>query len=479
MRAVSSADDCRLCLLRHPETMPLVEACTQGGVALPLDPPCQDESPLQRTLMDHQVVCLRDLSEAPCPDVRPLSDESARSVMLVPLHADALSLGLLAFSASRADAFSPQDADRLQGVAAQGTAALLHWARLLRAEAESEYADAIMEGLTDGLVVLDGDGHIIRANGQLAVLAGYAPGEVALPCSVDDPSCPAALRALLRPSDGTVIGPYEIALELPSRSWRTLRVYPSPLPHPGLGEMRVVRDVTAEREAAEAQALFVSQVAHELRGPLQHIVGFTSLIRDFDDLPRESHERFFGQIKDETDHLARLVDDLVELSRIELGRFRMRPELVRLDLLVAGVVERMHPRSTLRGLSLTLQSAPEPLWTRIDPLRITQVISNLVENAFKFVPSGGSIVVTVQAEGDRHAIVSIADTGPGITPEAMGKLFQRFYQIGTESIRSTPGMGLGLYTCREIIRAHGGEIWAESVYGSGSTFYFRLGRVIP
>lgn len=484
MRAVSAADGCRLCLIHCPETALLVEACERGDAAITLDAVefakiDRDEAAPRQALEQRRVIALPDLNGPRAEGIRPLTEECTRSLLLAPLHTEALTLGLLAVSANRPHAFSSHDAERLEGVASQAAVALHHWARLLHAEAEWECAEGIMEGLADGLVVLDNAGRITRVNRQLATLGVWVDGQVSLPCSMDDPDCPALLRTLLNPSGGAVIGPYEVTLELPAQARRTLRVFPSPLPQPVGGEMRVVRDVTTEREAVEAQALFVSQVAHELRGPLQHIMGFTSLIRDIDDLPRESYERFFGHIKDETDHLASLVDDLVELSRIELGRFTIRPEATRLDTLVARVVERLRPRSQLRGLNLTMHTPTEPVWARIDTLRITQVISNLVENALKFVPPGGAITVSVRPDGGSRAIVSVADTGPGIPPEAMEHLFQRFYQVRTDASRSTPGMGLGLYTCREIIRAHGGEIWAESEYGTGSTFHFRVDRVTP
>lgn len=478
MRAVSSADDCRLCLVPLPETARLVEVCVRGGAATPLDAPEATGGPFQEALTRGRVVNLPDVAKMPTLAAASLLGERVRSLLLAPLPTESASLGLLALHAERPYAFSPDDGERLQGVAAQASDVLHLWARLLHIESEAESAGAILEGLSDGLIVLDRAGRIVRANRRLVdlVLEGTT---LSLPCALDDPNCPAPLRTLLRPCGGTVIGPYDVALRLPSGAGATLRVSPSPLRHPHLGEVRVVRDVSAERAAVEAQALFISQVAHELRGPLQHIMGFTSLIRDIDDLPRESYERFFGHIKDEADHLARLIDDLVELSRIELGRFEMRPELTRLDTLIADVVERMRPRSQLRGLALALQSPAEPVWARVDPLRITQVVSNLVENALKFVPSGGTITVAVRPDGDRHTVVTIADTGLGIPPEAIDQLFQRFYQVRTDASRSTPGMGLGLYTCREIISAHGGEIWAESTYGAGSAFHFRLDRVTP
>ena len=172
-------------------------------------------------------------------------------------------------------------------------------------------------------------------------------------------------------------------------------------------------------------------------------------------------------------------DDLVELSRIEMGRFTVRTQRVRLDALVSEVTDRLRPRAQFRGLNLTFEGPVSPVWAEIDALRITQVLNNLIENALKFVPSGGAIDVSVRPEGERHVLVSVADTGPGIPEPALARLFERFYQVHSEPHRSTQGMGLGLYTCREIIGAHGGEIWAESVYGAGSTFRLRLERVTP
>jgi signal transduction histidine kinase len=482
LATVAAADGCRLCLICHPEMAHLVEACTHGGVATRLEAVPDDASALRQALEQCQRINLPERSEEACALVAstaPLLDAPARSLLLAPLHAGATTLGVLALQAAEPQAFTPQDELRIQDVSAAGAQVLQQWARLLRTEAENQDALAVLEALNDGVVVLDGEGRIVRINRALAALGLFDDGALTLPCAPDDPRCPPLLQALLQPSGGSVLGPYEVTLLLPSGARQTLRVTPSPLERPQGGEVRVVRDVSMERKATETYALFISQVAHELRGPLQHIMGFTSLIRDIDDLPRESYGRFFGHIKDEADHLARLVDDLVELLRIEVGRFAVRPELARIDTLVANVMERVRPRIVLRGLSLTLQLPPEPMLAQVDPLRITQVINNLVENALKFAPAGGTIAVSVHPDGDHHVVVSVADTGPGIPSEAMDHLFQRFFQGHGDANRSTSGMGLGLYTCREIITAHGGEIWAESEYGAGSTFRFRLPRATP
>jgi signal transduction histidine kinase len=427
-----------------------------------------------RALRERATIRVDDISQS--PDFVPLrSGPELRSLLVTPLFVSDILLGTLSLSSHHTHAFTQVDCEHMRTLAAQASVAIRQTNLLHEAVAERQRSDAIIESISDGLIILDGERRIVRVNPALRRMLELSDGELHLPCSLDSAAdCPARLGALLAQGKEGSDGPAEKQLPLPSGARVSLKVVSSPLATPAAGEVIVVHDVTAERQAAEARALFTSQVSHELRTPLQHIMGFIGLISDIDDLPRENRLRFFGHIQDEINNLSRLVDDLGELSRIETGRFSVRLEPVQLDELVADAVSKITPRAQILKLSLTLGALPENVLINTDPLRLRQVLCNLVENALKYVPAGGSIRVSLEAT-EREVEVSVADTGPGIAPELLARVFDRFYQVNADG-RRTGGMGLGLYISREIISALGGSIWAESQVGVGSTFRFRLPR---
>lgn len=434
-----------------------------------------DQGVAGRALRERNVLCVEDTTLS--PDFVPLrSSSSVRSLLVAPLYVGEVRLGTLSLSSDRCAAFSAEDCQHMRTLAAQASVAIYQSNLLHEALAERERSDAIVESISDGLIILDSRGYITRINPALRKMLELSDEELYLPCDPNEGSCPARLRGLLTPPLGASAGPYERMVETPSGGRVFLRIVRSPLQPPASGEVLVAHDVSAEREAAEMRALFISQVSHELRTPLQHILSFVGLLSEVDDLSPESRARFFSHIQDEVEHLARLVDDLGTLSRLEGGRFSVQAEPLRMDGLVADTVNKLASRAQLLGLSLSLSYAEEPLWVLADPLRLRQVLMNLIENAFKFVPSGGCVQVSVEGVGE-EVLVSVADTGPGIPPEALPHVFECFYQVPSRGGQRGSGMGLGLYISREIIKALGGEIWVESELGQGSVFRFRLPRL--
>ena len=435
-----------------------------------------DQGVAGRALRERDIVCIDDTTLS--PDFVPLRSSSAvRSLLVAPLYVGEVPLGTLSLSSERCAAFSAEDCHYMRTLAAQASVAIRQSNLLHEAVTERQRSDAIIESISDGLIILDGEGRITRVNPALRRMLELSDDELRLPCGTgEDSTCPERLRELLVPPVGMPAGSYEKQVLSPSGSRVTLKIIRSPLSPSASGEVLVAQDVSAEREAAEMRALFISQVTHELRAPLQHILGFIGLLNDVDDLSPESRARFFSHIQDEVEHLSRLVDDLGTLSRLETKRFVIQTEPVQIDALVADTMSKIAPRARLANLSLSLTCPAEPLWVLADPTRLRQVLINLIENAFKFVPAGGRIQVSVEDRGE-DVLVSVADTGPGIPPEALPHLFECFYQIKTREGQPVSGMGLGLYISREIITALGGEIWAESEPGVGSTFRFRLPRL--
>jgi len=219
-----------------------------------------------------------------------------------------------------------------------------------------------------------------------------------------------------------------------------------------------------------------------LRTPLAALRALVETLRDgaLEDPP--AARRFLGRMETEVDALTQMVEELLALSRIESGRapLEMRPQAVR-DVVVPPV-ERLRPQAERAGLTLTVELPPDLPPIRADLDHVRQVITNLVHNAVKFTPAGGKVVVRAEVEKDwpPHlpipaspcVIVSVSDTGVGIAADDLLRIFERFFKA--DRARASGGTGLGLAIARHIVRAHGGSIWAESVEGRGSTFYFTL-----
>lgn len=229
------------------------------------------------------------------------------------------------------------------------------------------------------------------------------------------------------------------------------------------------------KEMYEMQKEFTSTVSHELRTPLASIKTAIDLVikRMVGDINAEQQD-ILERAKRNVDRLKRLIDDILDLMKIESGRLQMNFQSHDLVRVVQDAVEFHKPFAQSRGLALTLEPDPTVAPFVFDSDRITQVMNNLLNNAIKFTPQGG---VTVKIENHiqgNHALVSIKDTGKGISEEDLPKLFRKFQQLESATENQEGGTGLGLAICKEIVTRHAGKIWAESRPGEGSTFSFLL-----
>ncbi len=235
------------------------------------------------------------------------------------------------------------------------------------------------------------------------------------------------------------------------------------------------------KEAEEAQALheadrlrsqFISSVSHELRTPLTLIKGYsTSLLRQ-DVFWNEETQREFLQIIDEkTDELRDLIDKLLQSAKLEAGALKLEKEPILIPRLARKVVEDAELR--VRKHKFTLEFAPSFPVVEADVRCIEQALRNLVQNAIKYSPEGGEIIIAGEVK-EGKVLVSVSDEGIGISPEHQDKVFERFYRVDSSLTHGTPGSGLGLFITKGHVEAHGGEVWLESTVGKGSRFYFSL-----
>jgi signal transduction histidine kinase/CheY-like chemotaxis protein len=238
----------------------------------------------------------------------------------------------------------------------------------------------------------------------------------------------------------------------------------------------VLRDVTAERDLTRTKDELVSVVSHELRTPLASVVGFAELLRTRE-LDESQRQQFLTVIVEEGRRLTAMINDFLDLQRMESGRQEINPRAVGLRTLLEQAVA-LAGEDSARPIRLTIREPLPPV--RADEDRILQVLTNLLSNARKYSPQGGAVELEA-SERDGQVTVSVRDRGLGIPREAQSRLFEKFYRVDNSDRRQIKGTGLGLTISRKIVEAHGGRIWAESEgVGLGSRFSFTLPMaVIP
>jgi signal transduction histidine kinase len=241
-----------------------------------------------------------------------------------------------------------------------------------------------------------------------------------------------------------------------------------------LGQIFTLRDITRETEVDRMKSEFIATVSHELRTPMTSIKGALGLVLGGATGPVAEEQRELLTIaQTNVDRLIRLVNDILDLSRIESGRLELRKVPAGINEVVLTAVRELESVRQQRGLHLTTDLAePLPL-AEIDPDRIGQVLVNLLGNAYKFTDPGGQVTVrTRQVAGEIR--VQVADNGPGIPRAQLESIFERFHRAPSAASRRAGGSGLGLAIARAIVEEHGGRIWAESDVGKGAVFTFAL-----
>ncbi len=244
------------------------------------------------------------------------------------------------------------------------------------------------------------------------------------------------------------------------------------------GLVCVLTDVTEQQKIERERRNFVSNVSHELRTPLTSIKSYTEALVDGAWENKEIAPGFLNVIETETDRMMRMITDLLNLSRMDQNRFGLEKEFINMNELVVHIVNRFE---------MVLQSEPyrdknyriltditqRDLWVELDQDKITQVLDNIINNAIKYSPDGGRIIVRLM-ETHTDIIVSVSDEGLGIARKDIPHLFDRFYRVDKARSRAMGGSGLGLAIAQEVVQLHGGKIWVNSIENKGSTFFVSL-----
>jgi signal transduction histidine kinase len=219
-----------------------------------------------------------------------------------------------------------------------------------------------------------------------------------------------------------------------------------------------------------AKSEFVSIVSHEFRTPLTGIQGFSEMMRD-EELTIEEMREYAGDINKDSQRLNRMITEMLDLDRMESGRMTIHPERMDINAVIADVADRVRPNAPNHTLTLELQ--PDLPEVQADRDRMTQVASNLLNNAVKYSPTGGRITMTTRLDGDQLRL-DVRDEGLGIPADALETIFERFSRVDSQATKDIQGTGLGLPIVRQIVQLHGGKVWAESELGKGSVFHVVL-----
>ena len=327
---------------------------------------------------------------------------------------------------------------------------------------------AVLAAMADGVVVLDA-GTRVRlskpaATGMLA--AGACTGRLFAEVAGEGALLAVAQRALRRErAEATV----ELA------GGRVLRAAAAPLARRGEGAVLVLHDLSESRRLERARQQFVANASHELLTPVGTVGALVDALAEGALEDPETARRFLGHLRVETARLADLARDLLDLAQAQAGDLQLAIEPTDVGRVAETVLQRLRPRAAQAGVALELRAdaAPPAL---ADAARLEQVLLNLVHNALKFTPQGGRVTVGLALVAD-EVVLSVADSGVGIPPAELPRVFERFYKVrATATAGVAGGTGLGLAIARHLVQAMGGRIWAASELGGGSTFSIALPR---
>jgi two-component system phosphate regulon sensor histidine kinase PhoR len=330
----------------------------------------------------------------------------------------------------------------------------------LQSEASSLRARQMTVGAvaTDALLTLDAERRVIWANQAALKLFGDPAGKPLIEATRSH-----ELESLIAEVSNSESLTRQVALNGQPFSARAARL-------PTGGVALALQDVSELQRLGRARREFVANISHELRTPLASI----RLLADTLQAGALSNPTvapdMLAKINAEVDALSQLARELLDLALIESGQMPLKLAPTDLHDLAQAQVERFSPRAQHKGLTFVMDIAPGTL-ALADGEMVGRVLSNLLHNAYKFTPSGGQVSLSAQREDD-NVIVSVADTGPGIPPNELNRIFERFYKV--DRARGQSGTGLGLAIARHIVEGHGGRIWAESAPGHGATFRFTL-----
>ena len=340
---------------------------------------------------------------------------------------------------------------------------------------ETAAVSAVVAGMPDPAVLLDRAGRVIHLNAAAAQLAPALRRNELAQFALRSPEIITALREAIATAEARRATYLD---HVPVDRWMELIITPVPVPTLFGGTdkcmLMTFHDLTPLRRVEEMRADFVANASHELRTPLAALSGFIDTLQGpARDDPR-ARERFLGIMHIQATRMARLIDDLLSLSRVELSA-HVRPDtLVDIVPIIRTVADGLEPLARERQVVIDIDLPEQPVWIAGDREELLRVFENLIENALKYGASGGKVIVSltmaVSGEGVPEVRVMVRDFGPGIAPEHLPRLTERFYRVDVGDSRAQGGTGLGLSLVKHIVSRHRGRLLIESALKNGATF---------
>ena len=434
------------------------------------------------------------------PEVAKISHYQPRSMLSIPVQVKNEIVGVMQALHHKPDWFDENDL-RLAGPITSSVAIAVENARLFNevqqfshhleqmvaartrelAE-EKEKTEAILSSIADGLLVLDGQNCILTANQVAEKMLGFR-----LPELTGQPIGPTQLHNPLWRAIRELAGGQELSMTAlvdlptsPTEPLMSIQAHSAKVRNDAgqiIGTVVTLRDLTALKEVERMKARFMTGVTHELKTPLSVIQLHTSnLQKYFDRLPAQKRAELLHSIQNQAEHLAQLIEDILALSRLDIGLTEAGRQVVELGGLIERISHDLRPLAEAKQIHLTWRKPAEAIATLANPDQLGQVIRNLVDNAIKYTPNGGSVQLqaglTTTDDGQTYAKFQVSDTGIGIPPEQQSQVFDRFHRV--DPAHTIPGTGLGLAIVKEVVNAYGGTVEVESTPGQGSTFSVAL-----
>ena len=429
-----------------------------------------------------------DIRKDPMFQARTMEKEGVISLAMVPIVSKQRAMGFIAVGSKRLHKFTKREVRLLVAFSSQLGSALENAQLYDEVNKEKAYIENLVDNAGDAIISTDVEDRILTWNHGAEVIFGYSKEEtvgqsltILLPShragELEEIRDKVRLTGVIRNLEVRRIRKDGIIIEA-SLAVSPIRDKDDNV----IGFLHLARDVTEKKryeqrlkELDKMKSAFVSNVSHELRTPLTAIKASADNMLDrlIGDL-NGKQVGYLTRIKSNSDRLARLINDLLDLSTIEAGKIDLRPTKLPLVTLVKEAAESLRPVAAEKLINLTVMSADPGVIAWADRDKVIQVLMNLIGNALKFTPAGGKVAITVAKNSAAWMQISVIDTGPGIPAEEVNKVFGRFYQIGQASTQKTQGTGLGLAISKALVEMHGGKIWVESEAGKGSTFSFTL-----
>lgn len=354
--------------------------------------------------------------------------------------------------------------------------------KVQKLQKEKERVVQALEGLGDGLLLLDDEGKVLSGNYQVEKLIGAKISAMQRKIFLADPTIFSCTLEFFNNSPIDWINEvkkvraarkFEFKVLLPLEE-RHILVTLAPIKSSNkiTGMVALLENISEAKRLEEMKSDFLSTVSHELRTPLTTVKGYVSLLLNpKSQISEEKKTEFLQAIEKQADNLAQMINELLDVSRLEAGQFELKKQLVQLKTMIEKVIVNLHPRVRNRTIEVKLPPELPPVF--VDPDRTEQVFTNLIDNALKYSPADKPVIIEGWKENEK-VVVMVQDFGPGIAPAEIPHIFEKFHRVDRRLSREIEGTGLGLYIAKNLIEAHGGEIWVESQLNQGSKFFVAL-----